>query len=250
MDTRLPVAGWWFRGLALLFALSWLLSSDPCQASSSYPKRIKARWAVTGTLPGGGQDGCLLCHSKEAGGLNTSIEPFAVTLRTKYNLGGADDDALLVALDKSKQNADDSDRDGFSDYDEIAVHGTDPNEAADRPTPPSGTGGAPSGTGGAGAGGDPGAAGAPLGAGGVPGTSGAPGAAGSPDEPEPEVCTAAQQIFPTPEYGCQIGAGRFAGVPFGGALLIAGCLLARRGRARRHRSVSAVARGSSSRLQR
>lgn len=234
MGSWVSVGGWSHRALALLFALVWLLSADPCFASLSYPTRIKDRWAVPGKLPAaGGKDGCLLCHTKEAGGLNTATEPFAVTLRM-YNLSGADDDSLLAALDRDKKNEEDSDRDRFSDYDEIAVHGTDPNDAADKPTPPSGTGGTPSGTGGAGVGGDTGAAGAGPGAGGALGTSGAPSAGGTVDEPEPEpeFCIAPRKIFPTPEYGCQIGAGSAAGVPLGAALLIGCCLLARRGRSR------------------
>jgi hypothetical protein len=106
-----------------LFTLACLASSSLCFASSSYPKRIKTRWAISFDLPAAGKDGCLLCHSVEAGGLNTAIKPFATTLRQKYNLSGADDDALLLALDKDKNNTDDSDRDGFSDYEEIATAG-------------------------------------------------------------------------------------------------------------------------------
>jgi hypothetical protein len=125
--------------LALCVGLGALLYSSSSSASSSYPNRIKARWAVSGKLPAGGQDGCLLCHTKEAGGLNTATKPFAQTLRQKYNLSGGDDDALLAALDKLKRNADDSDRDGSSDYEEVATAGTDPNDAADKPAPPTPT---------------------------------------------------------------------------------------------------------------
>jgi hypothetical protein len=221
------------NALALCVALAALLHSCSSWASSSYPNRIKARWAVSGKLPAGGQDGCLLCHTKEAGGLNTATKPFAQTLRQKYNVTGADDDALLAALDKLKKNADDSDRDGFSDYEEVATAGTDPNDATDKPEPPP-----PTGTGGElGASGGPGepaggGGGAP-GSGGTPSTGGAPGAGASPEDPEPEFCTPEQKIYPTPEYGCQFGAGSRRGVPLFALLLSGLGFLARRSRGRR-----------------
>lgn len=212
------------RPLAVCLTIGLLAFSGSSFASSSYPNRIKARWAVSGKLPAGGQDGCLLCHTKEAGGLNTATKPFAQTLRQKYDLTGADDDALLGALEKDEKNADDSDRDGFSDYDEIAVHGSDPNDAASKPAPtPTGTGGE---VGASGAGGE-------TVAGGMPSTGGALGAGASPGEPEPEFCTPERAIYPTPEYGCRFGSAAPRGFPLVTTWMVGLGLVARRWRARR-----------------
>jgi hypothetical protein len=216
-----------------LFTLACLASSSLCFASSSYPKRIKTRWAISFDLPAAGKDGCLLCHSVEAGGLNTAIKPFATTLRQKYNLSGADDDALLLALDKDKNNTDDSDRDGFSDYEEIATAGTDPNDAKDKPAPPD-PDPDPDPDPSPGAGGETGTAGGANGAsGGAPGAGGAPAAGGSPEEPEPEFCTPELKIYPTAGYGCQIGAGAPQSVPLLAVVLGGLGFFARRARARR-----------------
>ena len=143
-------------------------------------------------MPGGGQDGCLLCHSKEAGGTGTATRSFAVTLRTKYGLLGADLDSLDSALTQSKKNASDSDRDTFSDYEELADFSTDPNDAKSHPAiTETGTGGA------AGASNSSGAANA------TGGTGAAGGAAGSSEEPEPAQCQPSGPVLPIAEYGCQ-----------------------------------------------
>jgi hypothetical protein len=178
-----------------LFALS--LSARSSLASSSYPNRMKSRWGISGTMPGGGQDGCLLCHSKETGGTGTATRSFAVTLRTKYGLAGADIDSLDSALAQSKKNQSDSDRDTFSDYEELATFNTDPNDAKSHPAPvETGTGGE---------------AGASNSSGGTSATGGSAatgGAGGGSEEPEPSRCGSSGPSLPIAEYGCQ-----FRGAP-------------------------------------
>jgi hypothetical protein len=191
-DSRCSCSRLLFAALALL-ALS--LPARSSLASSSYPNRMKSRWGISGTMAGGGPDGCLLCHSKEAGGTGTATRSFAVTLRTKYGLAGADIDSLDSALAQSKKNQSDSDRDTFSDYEELATFHTDPNDAKSHPTPvETGTGGA---------------AGASSSSGGTSATGGSTasgGAAGGSDEPEPAQCGASGPVLPIAEYGCQFRA--------------------------------------------
>lgn len=188
----------WLR--LLLGALTALLLIAPAQlsfASSSYPPRLKSRWAVSGKLPGGGQDGCTLCHSKDAGGAGTATKAFAQTLRTKYGLSGADIDSLDYALEQSRKQGSDSDRDSFSDYDELSSFGTDPNDAKSYPIIdepiPGAAAGASSSSGGAGPD--------------VASSGGAASAGGSVDEPEPWQCTPSGPTLPLAQYGCQFRAG-------------------------------------------
>jgi uncharacterized protein (TIGR03382 family) len=175
------------RAVALLAGWALLVSSSVCAASLPFPKELKAHWAITRLPPSAGQDGCLLCHTKDSGGVGTATRAFAQKLRTKYDLAAGDLASLDSALDRIRKNADDSDHDGFSDYDEIAVHQTNPNDIASLPAPIESDGGA----------------------GGVSslGSDGPAAAAGAGNiiEPDPSQCTPAEISFPSMAYGCQIG---------------------------------------------
>jgi len=88
----------------------------------------------------------LLCHGSEAGGKNTATQPFGVTLRTKARVVGANAGSLRTGLSYVATHATNSDGDPVSDYEEIALDGTDPNDAhkfvppAPPPPPPDGGG--------------------------------------------------------------------------------------------------------------
>jgi hypothetical protein len=177
------------RALALLPALALLASSSMSTASLLFPNELKTHWSISKLPPSAGQDGCLLCHTKDSGGVGTATRLFAQKLRTKYDLSAGDLGSLDSALDRIEKNADDSDRDGVSDYDEIVVHQTNPSDSASRPAP------IPS---------DGGAGGASSSSASSGGTAAAAGD-GNMLDPELSQCTPSETIFPTMEYGCQIG---------------------------------------------
>ena len=213
-----------------LLAAWLLLISHPAVASIEYPALVKSYWGVN-KLPVTGADGCALCHTTDPGMLGTANQKFAITLKS-FGLQAKSDDALKAALDKNKSKMTDSDGDGFSDYEEIVVDSTNPNDAGDHAAPmPMETGGSGTVSGspdGVGVSPDAGAGSDAVGAGGTD--------AGTPDGSLAQ-CTTTETIYPTLTHGCSIGSGSagshsalFAGV-------LAACLIRRQARASKGRRV-------------
>jgi MYXO-CTERM domain-containing protein len=137
------------------FVAVTLLSPRTAHATDGFPQTIKSYWRIN-KLPVKGQ-GCQLCHHDDSGG--TVTQPFGLQVRShgaiKY-----ENSSLQKALDYVYSHHTDSDGDGISDYQEIAVDGTNPNDRKDfkpppAPPPDGGEGGQPSGTGTGGEGGQP-----------------------------------------------------------------------------------------------
>jgi len=111
-------------------------------ASPEYPGVIRDTWGV-GAPPwwkGGGTDGCFLCHTTETNpdpGKKVGT-PVGRWFKNVAGLGPAQKAGLTRALGDNQRMAIDSDMDGHSDYDEVAVDHTDPNNPRDfaRPPPP------------------------------------------------------------------------------------------------------------------
>jgi hypothetical protein len=96
-----------------------LVTPSTALASGGYPGVVAGKLGVAAPA-------CTLCHDNPSGGAGTATRPFAVTMKSKYDLtGGEADDVLEKALDANK---DDSDTDGTSDVDELKA-GSDPNQA-------------------------------------------------------------------------------------------------------------------------
>src|SRR5450432_2653577 len=127
----------WHRSIGTgtlgLAVASLLMISRPAAASIEYPGLVKNYWDVK-KLPVTGADGCALCHTTDPGMLGTANQKFALTLKN-FGLQSLNDNALKAALDKSKSKMSDSDGDGSSDYEELTVYGTNPDDAQDRPPP-------------------------------------------------------------------------------------------------------------------
>ena len=109
-----------------------VVDSPPAAASIEYPALVKSYWGVK-KLPVSGADGCPLCHTTDPGMLGTANQKFAITLKS-FGLQQMNDNALRAALDKNKSKMTDSDGDGYSDYEELTVYGTNPDDAKDHPT--------------------------------------------------------------------------------------------------------------------
>src|SRR5450432_1815135 len=123
-----------------LVAACLVLISRPAFASIDYPALVKSYWGVK-KLPVTGGDGCPLCHTTDPGMLGTANQKFALTLKG-FGLQSLNDNALKAALDKNKSTMTDSDGDGYSDYEELVVYSTNPDDANDHPTMvPMGAGG-------------------------------------------------------------------------------------------------------------
>jgi len=220
----------WHRSIGTgtlgLAVASLLMISRPAAASIEYPGLVKNYWDVK-KLPVTGADGCALCHTTDPGMLGTANQKFALTLKG-FGLQAKSDHALQAALDKNQSKMSDSDGDGFSDYEEIALDGTNPNDPKDHAAAMT-TETAGSGTGGAQGSNDPGAT---LEAGASPDAIDAGGADPGTDEVPPQeslgqCTTTTEQIYPTLSHGCSLGAGS-AGSPT--ALLasaLAACLIRR-----------------------
>jgi hypothetical protein len=192
--------------LAGLVAVTLFLPAR-ANATEEFPAELKRHWDVS-RLPVNGVE-CLLCH-KNAKGL-TPDQPFG---RTVFRRGAKKDNAssLRNALSAIRSGGDDSDGDHVSDYQEIKVDGTSPNDARDFKLPPEPTGGQ---------GGEAGGGGASDGASG--GTT-----SGPTYYPPP-----AFDAPPPFEHGCAL-ANRASGSAFHWlALLGLGTLLGRRPRQRR-----------------
>ncbi len=187
-----------------LVAACLFLVPRPAAASIEYPILLKNQWAVK-KLPVPGADGCPLCHTTDPGMLGTANQKFANTLKG-FGLAAQNDGELNAALDKNKSMMSDSDGDGFSDYEEIVVDGTNPDDPKDHAAPPVDM---PSGSGGSGA-----VAGPPDDPSATPEAGGASdgvGAGGTddvpPDESLPECTTSTELVYPTLTHGCSFGNG-------------------------------------------
>jgi len=214
-----------------LVAACLLLISRPAAASSEYPVLLKSTWGVT-KLPVAGADGCQLCHTTDPGMLGTANQKFAKTLKS-FGLQAKNDGALQAALDKNKTKATDSDGDGFSDYEEIVLDSTNPNDAGSHAAPmPMGSGG--SGTVSV----DPDDAGVIPEAGGAPDEVSAGGSDGTeeiPGESLGQCTTRTEKIYPTLGHGCSFGGGSAGSNPTMLVGLVAAYLIRRGARAGKRR---------------
>jgi hypothetical protein len=218
------------RGTLGLVAACLLMISRPAAASIDYPPLVKSYWGVK-KLPVSGADGCPLCHTTDPGMLGTANQKFALTLKS-FGLQSLNDSALKAALDKNKSKMSDSDGDGYSDYEELVLYGTSPDDANDHPAMPMATGG--SGTVNSGGGGSSLSAEA-----GAPDTASAGGADAGTDMPDGSLaeCTPTEVVYPTLGHGCSFRAGS-TGANANVTLLagvLAACLIRRGARASKGR---------------
>ena len=206
-----------------LVAACLLLISRPAVASIEYPTLVKSYWGVK-KLPVTGGDGCPLCHTTDPGMLGTANQRFALTLKG-FGLQSLNDNALKAALDKNKSMMSDSDGDGYSDYEELVVYGTNPDDANDHPALMQ------TGVGGSGTGDSSAAGSTPDTAGASPAMDGTDGGVDVPTECQ----TSTEQIYPTLGHGCSFGAGSAGSNVTMLAGVLAACVLRRGARAGRGR---------------
>jgi hypothetical protein len=139
---------------ALLLAL--VISPRVAEASKNYPEALQSYWRMgKRPIPAPGTKGCMLCHKDDAGGNGTATRPFGATLKKKAGVVGGNTSSLQNGLYYLWSHDTNSDGDPVSDYVEVVVDGTDPNDGRKYkdPTPPApegGQGGAFSGEGGEG----------------------------------------------------------------------------------------------------
>lgn len=221
--------------LGFVVACLLLLISVPAAASIEYPILVKSQWNAK-KIPVAAADGCPLCHTTDPGRLGTATQKFAMTLRG-FGLTLKNDGALKSALDKAKADATDSDGDGFSDYQEIAIDSTNPNDANEHAEPvmmppTSGSGGS-------------GASPEPVGDAGAidePDGNLSEGGSGGTDEAPPDalpICTTTvKKVYPELTHGCSFGnaSGDFDAMLLGSAFTA--CLIRRAARARKSRRES------------
>jgi hypothetical protein len=132
--------------LVFVAALTTLLAPALARASVSYPGELSKHWELDATLPAS-PPYCTLCHTTDAGGTGTAITPFGRALLRTGTLGN-NVPSLDGALDTLEGSANDSDRDGVTDIDELragmspnegdALPGSEPDPLADVPLPRSG----------------------------------------------------------------------------------------------------------------
>ncbi len=144
-----------YRNVIGPFLLALLLAPATVRASETFPGTLKGAWNVT-KLPVKGE-GCLLCHMTDPGKRTNATRPFAVTL-VRNGAKGTDSGSLRGALERVRVQAVNSDGDPISDYRELAIDGTNPNDPSSYVAPvipmPEGGAGGEGGASGAGAGGD------------------------------------------------------------------------------------------------
>lgn len=104
-------------------------------ASSTYPDIVKKTWNITGNLAGASAMGCTLCHQNDDGGFGTATRPFGKTMLSQHAIG-ATPDSLPGALNRDRSLALDSDGDKVSDYQELALDHTNPNDPKSFKLPP------------------------------------------------------------------------------------------------------------------
>ena len=114
-------------------------------ASSTYPDIVKKTWNISGNLAGASAQGCTLCHQNDEGGFGTATRPFGKTMLSQHAIG-ATPDSLPGALNRDRALALDSDGDKVSDYQELAIDRTNPNDPKSfkllpPPPPDAGSGG-------------------------------------------------------------------------------------------------------------
>lgn len=162
--------------------LAWL--PVEARASETFADVVRTRWKVpNGRLPVPGE-GCRLCHDSDAGGLDNVRTYFGLRIRDTYRVTRRRDDLLQRALDSIQSNRDDSDRDGISDYEEVAEDGTNPNDPRSRRPPDT----VPS----------------EGGAGGEDGSGGAVGEGGSTGEPSLPPLPPLPELPPPLAHGCSV----------------------------------------------
>jgi hypothetical protein len=224
-ERLMPRARYWLIAseTLVLVAACLMMICRPAAASIEYPALVKSYWGVK-KLPVAGGDGCPLCHTTDPGMLGTANQKFAITLKS-FGLQQMNDNALRAALDKNKSKMSDSDGDGYSDYEELTVYGTNPDDAQDHPAP------MPTGSGGSGTGDSSAAGSTPDTAGASPAMDGTDGGVDVPTECQ----TSTEQIYPTLGHGCSFGAGSAGSNVTMLAGVLAACVLRRGARAGRGR---------------
>lgn len=175
---------------ALAVAAASLSLARNAAASSDFPSIVAKQWNISGRLAGASAQGCTLCHKNDDGGFGTVNRAFGVTMHTRLHVVGGEPDTLRSALDNDKSHALDSDGDEISDWQELAVDHTNPNDPKDFKLPPP----PPPDAGSAGEGGQS--------------SVGNGGGQGSSSEPPPYRPTPAGDLPPPFEHGCA-----FVGAP-------------------------------------
>ncbi|MES2642126.1 MAG: hypothetical protein V4850_21770 [Myxococcota bacterium] len=92
-------------------------------ASSSYPGALETELDMPCAPT------CTVCHSTNAGGQGTVVQPFGLAMLDRGLTGAGNIAGLTEALDVMAADAVDSDGDGTSDLDELVL-GADPNPDA------------------------------------------------------------------------------------------------------------------------
>jgi len=113
------------RHVIRLLLLGVILAPATVRASETFPGTIKDAWQVL-KLPVKGE-GCLLCHATDPGKKDNVNRPFGLTVKA-HGAKKADPSSLRRALTSVRAMAVNSDGDPVSDYQEIAIDGTNPND--------------------------------------------------------------------------------------------------------------------------
>ena len=124
--------------------VSLVLAPRAAQASKDYPAALQNYFRMGGRpIPAPGTKGCRLCHKDEVGGNGTATRPFGLTLKKNAGVVGGNPTSLQKGLYYVATQMTNSDGDPVSDYVEIVVDGTDPNDATKytRPASPASEGG-------------------------------------------------------------------------------------------------------------
>lgn len=125
-------AGWLQVALGASF-VAVLLAPGVALASQTFPNVLVQAWELEGLPKSGGSKGCLLCHATDLG--VTVTTPFGKSVDAA-GTAKRDNGSFVSALNSLRSKSVDSDDDGISDYRELAVDGTNPNDADDLVEPP------------------------------------------------------------------------------------------------------------------